>query len=405
MFEDHQKTAYLLKCMMDNMSDMIYFKDRDSKIIMINKACAEWQGHCSPEEMVGKSDSDFYSKKDAARMREEELHIMQTGEPLCGVEESETWKNGTHAWVSSTKMPLRDAAGDIIGIFGISRDITEHKESEILAAKYAEENRRFREEIEDDLLMASQLQKTFFPTSYPTFSAADQSGDELIQFSHLHRAGGLMGGDLCSIRKLSDDEVGIFLCDVMGHGVRAALGTSIVRAMLEEISDQEKDPGRFLERMNQILMPLFRQEDLFMYATACYMVLRVSTGEVMFANAGHPSPFHLDIRRGYAEPLMDERSLCGPGLAIEESAVYTTINRRIQPGDTIFMYTDGVTEVLNRDAEEYGETRLMDSARGKINLPMAVLFEALYKDACSFSAHGSVEDDVCFVGFRLSDKA
>lgn len=402
MFEDHQKTAHLLKCMMDNMSDMIYFKDRDSQFIMMNKASAEWQGRCAPEEMIGKSDFDFYSEEDARRMREEELHIMQTGEPLYGIEESETWKNGTQAWVSTTKMPLRGEHDEIIGIFGISRDITAHKESEIRAAKYAEENRRFREDIEDDLLMASQLQKTFFPSSYPFFPAADESPEGLVQFCHLQHAGGVMGGDLCAIRKLSDTEVGIFLCDVMGHGVRAALGASIVRAMIEEISSKEKDPGGFLHHMNQVLIPLFRQEDLFLFATACYMVLDISTGILKVSDAGHPLPILLKASNNCVSDLLQDSSFSGPALAIVDDARYTTIECRLEPGDGVFMYTDGLTEVVSRDDEEYGETRLMDSARGKISLPLSELFDALYEDACSFAAGDKVDDDVCLVGFRLN---
>ncbi|WP_168433611.1 SpoIIE family protein phosphatase [Pontiella sulfatireligans] len=387
--------------MMDNMSDMIYFKDRGSKFIMVNKAAAEWQGAFTPEEMVGKSDFDSYSEEDARRMRDEELHIMQTGEPLFGVEESETWKNGSQAWVSTTKMPLRNEVGDIIGIFGISRDITEHKNAEIRAAKYAEENRRFREELEDDLLMASQLQKTFFPASYPSFPSASDGKGDLVQFCHLHHAGGLIGGDLCSIRKLSDTEAGIFLCDVMGHGVRAALGTSIVRAMVEEISHQKKDPGQFLEHMNQTLMPLFRQDDLFLFATACYMVLDVSTGVLKVAAAGHPLPILLNASVHSVSGLVEDSCFSGPALAVTEEARYKTIECRLRPEDGVFMYTDGITEVVNRNEEEYGENRLVASARGKINLPMSGLFDALYEDACSFAAGAALEDDVCLVGFRL----
>ncbi|WP_372847237.1 SpoIIE family protein phosphatase [Pontiella sp.] len=402
MFDDDpKKPAYLLQCMMDNMSDMIYFKDLNSRFIMVNKAAAEWQGGCAPEQMVGKSEFDFYSEEDARRMRHDELHIIQTGESLFGLEEGETWKDGSHAWVSTTKMPLRDHNGEIIGIFGISRDITEHKEAEIRAARYAEENRRFREALEDDLLMASQLQKTFFPTSYPSFSSPDGRGGEAVEFHHFHRPGGVIGGDLCSIRRLTATEVGIFLCDVMGHGIRAALGTSIVRAMVEEISLREKDPGRFLRHMNQVLMPLFRQDDLFLYATACYMVLDVSTGQVRFANAGHPLPIHLDARNGRVKSFLQEQATIGPGLAIEEGASYQTFGGRVCPGDVVFMHTDGINEVVDPEDEEYGEERLLLSARRHMALPLPGLFSALYDDARAFGQVDAVEDDVCLVGFRL----
>jgi sigma-B regulation protein RsbU (phosphoserine phosphatase) len=403
MLDDLQRPAYLLKCMMDNMSDMIYFKDRDSRFIMVNKASAEWQGGCSPDEMIGKSDYDFYSQKDANRMREDELRIMNTGEPLYGLEEGETWKDGSHAWVSTTKMPLRDESGEIIGIFGISRDITEHKESEIREAKLAEENRRFREEMEDDLLMASQLQKTFFPTSYPVFPSEKCPDQSLVQFAHLQHSGGMMGGDLCSIRKLSDTEAGIFLCDVMGHGIRAALGASIVRAVVEEISHQKKDPGLFLNHMNQILMPLFRQEDLFLFATACYMVLDVSTGRVRVANAGHPRPILLDAERRCAEGFMEAGTFSGPALAVNKDASYATFERTIQAGDAVFMYTDGIDEVVNANQEEYGEALLLESAQRFMDLPLSGLFSSMYDEACNFGPVSSLEDDVCLVGFRLQE--
>ncbi|MDF7799324.1 SpoIIE family protein phosphatase [Pontiellaceae bacterium B1224] len=402
MKTDPQESAYLLKCMMDNMSDMIYFKDLNSKFIMVNKATAEWQNGCQPEDMVGKSDFDSYSDEDAARMRADELRIMKTGEPLYGLEEGETWKDGTHAWVSTTKMPLHDQNGAVVGIFGISRDITDHKEAEIRAAKFAEENRRFREELENDLHMASQLQKTFFPTSYPVFTSPDTDADSAVDFYHLQHAGGVIGGDLCSIRKLSDSEAGIFLCDVMGHGIRAALGTSIVRAVVEEISQKNKDPGRFLTHMNQVLMQLFRQDDMFLFATACYMVLDLKSGMVRVANAGHPLPIMLEAGRSGAEAITEDASFVGPGLAIAEDSSYKTFERCIQPGDAVLMYTDGINEAVDVSQEEYGEKRLMQSAMKHMQLPLPELFASIYTDAKEFSADNTLDDDVCLVGFRLA---
>ena len=408
MSNDLNKTAYLLKCLMDSVSDLIYFKDRDSKFIMVNKALAEWQGGCSPEELIGKSDMDTYAGADAQRMREDELRIVETGEPLLGQEEYETWKNGSHAWVSTTKMPLRNKAGEIVGIFGISRDITEHKEAELRAIRYAKEVKRYakemkrvKEEMEDDLRMAGELQKTFFPSSYPVFPAGVSSENSLVDFHHHHHAGGLVGGDFCSIQKISETEAGIFLCDVMGHGVRAALGTAIIRAMVDEISCSERDPGRYLERMNKALMPLLHQEHEFVYATACYIVLDVTTGCIRLANAGHPTPIYLSGDEERAEWYTENHELRGPALAIMDEASYPTVERRMNPGDAVVMFTDGVYEISGADNEEYGEQRLLKAFLQHHDFPLPDLFPAILNEAHLFAGEESFDDDICLVGFRL----
>lgn len=400
---DKPNDTSLMKHLMNNIKDNIYFMDREGHIILINQAGARWLGFSSPEEVEGKTDLDIFTNEHGHAAFEDEQRIMNTGIPVLGKEEKETWADGRVTWVSTSKMPLRNEKGEIVGVFGISRDITAHKEAELCAAKYAEENQRFREELEDDLHMAAQLQKTFFPTSYPVFQGGKDSDGGLVRFYHHHHAGGMVGGDFCSIRKLSATEAGIFLCDMMGHGVRAALGTAIVRAMVEEISDKEKDPGRFLAHMNQVLMPILRQEDFFLYATACYMVLDISTGRVRLANAGHPMPICLDRQKGHAEWFVDDRAFAGSALAIHEDAEYGTTERTIHPGDTIFMYTDGIYEVSGTDEEEFGEGRLLAAAEQHMELDLHDLFPALLNEARWFAAEEAFDDDVCLVGFCLND--
>ena len=397
------KNASLMKHLMDNIQDNIYFMDRDGRIILVNKAGAKWLGFDSPEDVIGKTDLDIFSNEHGRAAFEDEQRIMQAGEPLLGIEEKETWADGHETWVSTSKMPLRNDDGEIDGIFGISRDITAHKEAELRSAKYAEENRQFRETLEDDLRMASELQKTFFPTSYPVFPEGVDAADSPVMFHHYHHAGGIVGGDFCSIRKLSDTEAGIFLCDVMGHGVRAALGTAIVRAVVEEISHQKKDPGQFLLHMNQVLLPILRQEDEFLYATACYMVVDVSTGLVRMANAGHPTPMLLDAAKEQAEWFVADRSCAGPALAICEDPEYTTAERTIHPGDAVVLFTDGICEVAGAGQEEFGEQRLLGAAGRHAGLSLQELFPVLLNEARNFAAEGAFDDDVCLVGFRLCE--
>lgn len=399
---DHLKDTSLMMHLLDNIQDNIYFMDRAGRIIMINRAGAKWLGFDSPADVIGKTDLDIFTNEHGSAAFEDEQRIMDTGIPVLGKEEKETWADGHETWVSTSKMPLRNDAGEIVGVFGVSRDITAHKEAEIRAAKYAEENRKFREALEDDLHMAAELQKTFFPTTYPVFPAGVDAADSIMQFYHHHHAGGMIGGDLCSIQKLSDTEVGLFLCDVMGHGVQAALGTAIVHAMVEEISKQEKDPGRYLQRMNRVLLPILQQENMFFYATACYLVVDVSTGLVRLANAGHPMPLYLDAGRGCAEWFAADRSSAGPALAIQENAEYKTIERQLQPGDAVVLFTDGIYEVASAGDEEFGEERLLAAAQQYHNLSLQDLFPVLLNKARMFAAEGAFDDDVCLVGFRLS---
>lgn len=403
MGDNFKDTSFLLQNLMDNISDNIYFKDLQSRFIMVNKSFLKWHDLSAPTDVLGRTDFDLFADAHAHQAFNDEQQIIKTKKPLLGIEEKETWNDGRVTWVSTTKMPLTNDEGEIIGTFGVSRDITEHKEAELRAARYAEEIRRIKEEMEEDVRMAGELQKTFFPNDYPRFPEDAEAGGGAIQFHHHYHAGGMVGGDYCSVHRLSENEAGIFLCDVMGHGVRAALGTALIRAVVQEISPLEQDPGRYLARMNDLLLPILRQEDVFLYATACYLIVNVADGKVRFANAGHPLPLHIDSQTKEAKWLLDDHSLRGPALAITEGVEYTTIEKTINPGDAVLMYTDGIYEVAGADKEEFGEDRLLEAAQKHRKLPLPYLFPGLLNEACLFAKEGAFDDDVCLVGFQLKE--
>ncbi len=96
----------LLNHLMNNIKDNIYFKDRDGHINLINDAGAKWLGFDSPRDVVGKTDLDIFTDEHGREAYEDEQHIIQTGEPIIGKEEKETWTDGHETWVSTTKMPL-----------------------------------------------------------------------------------------------------------------------------------------------------------------------------------------------------------------------------------------------------------------------------------------------------------
>src|SRR5208283_1145512 len=117
----------ILRLLMDTIPDHIYFKDRESRFVRNNAAHAASLGAGSPDACVGKTDHDFFAIEHAERALRDERRIMETGMPMIGILERITRKNGTVFWGSATKMPWRNAAGEIIGTFGLTRDITDLK--------------------------------------------------------------------------------------------------------------------------------------------------------------------------------------------------------------------------------------------------------------------------------------
>jgi PAS domain S-box-containing protein len=129
--KDKQRDEHaLLQALMDNIPDSIYFKDTLGRFILINKSQAVLAGIEKPEEAIGKTDFDFFPEELAKQYRCDEEEIFRTGRPLVNKEEKLVDKGGNTLWFSTTKIPLCDDSGNVIGIMGISRDVTQRKKSD-----------------------------------------------------------------------------------------------------------------------------------------------------------------------------------------------------------------------------------------------------------------------------------
>ncbi len=125
-----RKEQALMQALMDNLPDNVYFKDATSHFLRVNHAMARTFGLSDPAQLVGKCDADFFAGEHAEQALANEQEIIRTGQPLINVEEKETWPDGSETWVSTTKMPMRDSAGRIIGTCGVSRNITDRKQAQ-----------------------------------------------------------------------------------------------------------------------------------------------------------------------------------------------------------------------------------------------------------------------------------
>jgi len=120
----------LLKMLMENLPDQIYFKDVQSRFLKCSRAMLERNGIKNAEEMIGKTDFDVFTEEHARPAFEDEQEIIRTGQPLLNKVEKEVLKNNVERWALTSKIPLHNEAGEIIGTFGISKDITAMKEAE-----------------------------------------------------------------------------------------------------------------------------------------------------------------------------------------------------------------------------------------------------------------------------------
>ena len=266
----------------------------------------------------------------------------------------------------------------------------------------AEELREKNALMNEDLAMARELQAAFLPRHYPVFPASASPERSAIHFCHRYSTTAELGGDFFDIVALSDTEAGVLVCDVMGHGVRAALVTAIVRGLIEELKPVAGDPGRFLTELNRSLCAILKQTLTPLFATAFYVVADLVRGQVRYANAGHPPAFHVRRSAGMVEPLSPGTGKPGPALGVFETSVYTTDERRIDARDMVMLFTDGLFEVEGPGDTYFSKDDLLEAVAHRHAEPTPKLFDDLLAEVHGFAIGDEFEDDMCLVGMEVT---
>jgi PAS domain S-box-containing protein len=265
-------------------------------------------------------------------------------------------------------------------------DLTERKRAEMRAAEYAAALRARNEEMEEDLRLARELQSSYLPATLPRFPPDALLDRSALRFHHAYHPAGEVGGDLFDIVALSDRQAGVLVCDVMGHGIRAALVTAMMRTLFEQLAPATTDPGQLLASINRGLLGSLRRTGSPMFVTACYAVVDASTGEVRWADAGHPSPLRVDR----AERAAALEGLHGPALGLLADASYPVSSCRLEIGDWLLIYTDGI---YGSDLD-HGPADLLPRLQSFLPSRPDVLLERLLS---SIRETAPDRDDVCVV--------
>ena len=279
-----------------------------------------------------------------------------------------------------------------------------------LLEQQAEQLREKNAMMEAELDLARELQTAFLPRDYPKIPPDAPPPESALKFCHRYRTTTELGGDFFDILKISPTEAGVFICDVMGHGVRAALVTAIIRGLVEELETTAgADPTRFLCEINEGLCAVLKETATPLFASAFYGVIDVVSGTVRYANAGHPSPYHLRCATGAAsdgarkvERLDPDEKKPGPALGVFENSNYATSRRALTAGDLLILFTDGLYEVEGENGVFYDQEKLVAAIARRSGEPAEALFDGLLDEVKAFSAIKDFDDDVCLVGVEVA---
>jgi len=253
------------------------------------------------------------------------------------------------------------------------------------------------EQMENDLRMAMELQQALMSVRYPAFPAQAALEATQLRFSHLYIPCNLVGGDFFYIMRASDSSAGIFICDVMGHGVRSALITSMLRALIEALGPNAADPDELMTHLNNELTSILRETGTVLFATALYCTLDSATGRLRFARAGHPNPLHIHRDGDHVEMLTVSEPNAGTlALGLLPGIRYHTTDVSLSPGDRVLLFTDGIVEVEDPDGREFGTEGLIECLRRNLGNEDRLL-DLIESDVRLFTGDREFKDDVCLV--------
>ena len=220
--------------------------------------------------------------------------------------------------------------------------------------------------LQNELDVATKMQQSILPTRFP-------NGPDFSSFASMEPARNV-GGDFYDVINLDDGRIGLSIADVSGKGVPAALFMMSSRTLLKGSAIGNADPGAVLQEVNSLLL---EDNETMMFVTLLYAVYDPPTGQITYANGGHNTPL---IRHADGSSTMLPLT-GGIALGVVGDIEYQQELVQLAPGETLVLYTDGITEAMNEVGEEFGLERLYDVlASNPANDPQEVnrnIFEAV----------------------------
>ncbi len=369
----------------DFLPDATFAIDDEGKVITWNRAMEKMTGS-KAEDMVGKGNYEysmpFYGVRrpiladlvllpsEAALTKYPSLNKDADGKTLTAEIFIPTFgPTGSFIWAKAT--PLYDSSGQIAGSIESIRDITEMRR----AQESLERNR-------SELRIASDIQRSFLPEHIPPIEGFDLAAISVPAME--------VGGDFYDFIPGDGGRLGVVIADVSGKSVPAALFMALSRTIVRANATHHERGTEVLQDANDMISADSRSG---MFVTLFYGVLDEISRSLVYANAGHPRP--LLFRRSSGE--FSELEVTGIALGTFGGLEYEERMTSFSPGDVLVLYTDGVTEAINRDMEQYGVPRLCSAVQRSHNLSAQEIMEHILEDISLFSGEQAQFDDITMI--------
>lgn len=285
-------------------------------------------------------------------------------------------KRSEAAWSRTDLQVLQTVARQT----GLALEVSELAHS--LAAEAAQ-----RAKVNREIEIAREVQERLFPQEMPTLPGATVAG-------HCRPALGV-GGDYYDVLTLEDGRVGLAIGDVSGKGIAAALLMASLRASLRGVTlDSPRDFANLMHKVNRLV---YEASASNRYATFFFAAFDPNTRRLECVNAGHNPPVLL--RNGKVIRLEAD----GPVVGLLPFAPYTEQALTLEPGDLLILYTDGISEAMTHEDEEWGEDRMIASANAVRKKPAGDVLQAMFEDADRFTAGAPQHDDMTLLVLRLDE--
>jgi sigma-B regulation protein RsbU (phosphoserine phosphatase) len=374
-------------------------RQKDQPIIYANAAFERLTGY-RPEYVLGRNCRFLQGPDTDPRTRETIRRAVRRAEP-CTVEILNYRQDGTTFWNRLSITPVRNERGEVTHFIGVQSDVTARRRAEEELRATRDELARALQELERDIDLAARVQRAALPRQPPRVDGFHAAWEFLPCTG--------LAGDFLNVLKLDERRIGLYVLDVSGHGASAALLAVSLGRLMSGVRGQsclfEADPdtpdefaitppadvARFLNTHNPM------DQEVTQYFTMVYGILDVPSRELRYVAAGHPGPLVVPWN---GEPVGNDST--GVPVGLLEEGAFEEARLVLDPGDRLYLYTDGLTEAAGAEDEEFGAERAAAALSRGRSRTLGSSIADVVSEVRAWRGTADLADDVSVLGVEVS---